>query len=427
MRQNEEDEEKLILLSKDARIKYYENLLKENKISFPEKSSSSSFDSIMEETCSLYNRHMRNKKMYCIENTLDDNYLIIDDDVNEDDAVSLTESAPCHDEQISEFYSEFERLFESFSKLRTYKKVLSEYSKKKLELLKIMDMHLYLEMSLQHCKMIIEICDTKNYNMKRKDEIMRLCFSPLDLRLLLYQMNRSKFDKNLPTSDIGEMSVDDVDYLKKSLYISRYRGNKTEKIISNFLNYGTAVITLKQSMELYFSNNKYIIYLQDESLVEDKDPFRFYYLEKETKTKKYWEMDCRLDGLVSLFIKHVSQYLVQLFRTIYHDVFHDNLFRKDFQKNAIIFDNDCEQLLQNLCLLTTYKDISLLMINTIKSNCSYKETENDVFRLKSDDKFLKKELENREKEVDLNLVVMLFDNIDESDVHDLFGKNYFKQ
>ena len=425
MRQNK-DGEKLILLSKDARIKYYENLLKENKISFPEESASS-FESIMEETCSLYNRYMKNKKMYCIENTSTDNYLIIDDDVNEDDSVSLSESIPCHDEQISEFYSEFERLFESFSKLRTYKKVLSEYSKKKLELLKIMDMHLYLEMSLQHCKMIIEICDTKNYNLKRKDEIMRLCFSPLDLRLLLYQMNRSKFDKNLPTSDIGEMSVDDVDDLKKSLYISRYRGNKTEKIITNFLNYGTAVITLKQSMELYLSNNKFIIFLQDESVVDDKDPFRFYYLEKETKTKKYWEMDCRLDGLVSLFIKHVSQYLVQLFRTIYHDVFHDNLFRKDFQKSAIIFDNDCEQLLQNICLMTTYKDVSLLMINTIKSNCSYKETENDVFRLKSDDKFLKKELENREKEVDLNLLVMLFDNIDESDVHDLFGKNYFKQ
>jgi hypothetical protein len=66
-------------------------------------------------------------------------------------------------------------------------------------------------------------------------------------------------------------------------------------------------------------------------------------------------------------------------------------------------------------------------MNTIKSNCSYRETESDVFRLKSDDKLLKKELERREKEVDLNLLVMLFDNVEESDIRDLYGKNYFKQ
>jgi hypothetical protein len=435
MNPTDEDEIKLLLLSKDARIKYYENLLRENKISFLSETSSSSppsLETIMEETCSLFNRYMKNKRMYCIENTSDDNYIIIEEEAvtttteGVDDEISSIPSQG-HDEQISEFYSHFDSLFETFGKTRTYKKVLTEYSKKKLELLKIMDINLYLEMSLQHCKIIIGICDQKNYNIKRKDEIMRLCFSPLDLRLLLYQMNRTKFDKNLPTSDIGEMSVDDVDYLKKSLFISRYRGNKTEKIVSNFLNYGTAVITLKQSMELYFSNTKYIIYLNDDSVVDDKDPFRFYFLEKETKTKKYWEMDCRLDGLVSLFIKHVSQYLIQLFRTIYHDVFHDNLYRKDFHKSALIFENDCEQLLQNLCILTTYKDVSFLMMNTIKSNCSYRETESDVFRLKSDDKLLKKELERREKEIDLNLLVMLFDNVEESDIRDLYGKNYFKQ
>lgn len=317
-------------------------------------------------------------------------------------------------------------MFRTLATIRTPKKLLSDYVKLKVETMKIMNIHSYIEMLLEHCKIIFDICEQKKYNKKRTQEIMSLSYSPLDLRLLNYQMKRSKFDKNLP-SNVGqtEMQVDDINDLKESLYLSRYIGNNKEKIISNFLNYRTAVITLKQSSEFYLiENNQCIIYLQDKKnpKEEDLDPFRFYYLKKESKNKKYWEMDCRLDNLVSLFIKNISIYLVQLFRSIYHDVFHDNLYRKDYSSKAIIFENDCEQLLYNLCLLCNYKAVSKLLRNLIKTNCSYIETKSDVFALRSDDKLLKKELENREKEIDYDIIENLFDNITLDEVTQLYSK-----
>lgn len=426
----EEEELQLLLASKDIRNQFLISQLVAHKIPFPTSllDSQLSLEDSMNEVCSLYNKHTKNKRMYVIENISDDDeYVIIEDEEEEvflqpkkDDGTTIGES-------ISESKEQFDSVFESFRTIRTPKKLLAEYNKMKLDVLSRMTSKTYIEMLLDHMKVISEICELKKYNQKRTDEILRLSFSPLDLRLLLYQMNRSKLNNTLTAQNIGEMTVDYIDSLKLSLYISRYTGRQTEKIISNFLNYGTAVTTLKVSIDLYLSDNKYIVYLLDEHEDDSEDPFRFYYLSKESKLKKYWEMDCRLDGFVSVFIKNVSNYLIQLFRSIYNDVFHDNVYRKDYQKSALIFDNDCEQLLQNLCSLCNYKDISQLLRNSFKVNCAHKETPIDSFTLRSDDKLLKKELEKREKEVDYSLVEMLFDNITDDEVHELYMKNYFKQ
>jgi len=424
-----EEEHQLLLASKDIRNQFLIGLLIAHKIPFPASllDSHKSLEESMDEVCSLYNKHTTNKRMYIIENTSDDEYVIIEDVEEEvflqpkkDDGTTLGES-------ITVTKSDFDSIFDMFRTIRTPKKLLGEYNKLKLEVLTRMTTKTYIEMLVDHYKIITDICELKKYNQKRTDEIMRLSFSPLDYRLLLYQMNRSKFDNNLQAKDVGEMTVDYIKPLNESLYISRYTGRQKEKIISNFLNYGCAVTTLKVSIDIYLSDNKYIVYLKEDDDDDDNDPFRFYYLSKESKTKKYWEMDCRLDGFVSIFIKNVSNYLIQLFRTIYNDVFHDNVYRRDFQKSALIFDNDCEQLLQNLCTLCNYKDVSSLLRNTFQTNCAVIQTPLDSFALRSDDTLLKKELEKREKEVDYNLIEMLFDNITDDEVHELYMKNYFKQ
>jgi len=423
--------EKQILLS---RIKLLENLLHEHKIPFPpfDADKNKSFDEMMADVCSAYNKYNQNTKMYFIENT-DTEYEIIEEEEDEDEneAIQTPPISPPEDNNrklIQDYKNRFDDMFKTLSTIRTPKKLLSDYLKLKVEIMQIMNINSYIEIILEHCKIIFEICEQKNYNKKRTQEIMSLSYSPLDLRLLHYQMKRSKFDKNLP-SNVGqtEMKVDDINDLKESLHISRYIGNNKEKMISNFLNYRTALITLKQSSEFYLiqnNDNPCIIYLVDKKnpIEEDLDPYRFYYLKKESKNKKYWEMDCRLDNLVSLFIKNISIYLVQLFRSIYHDVFHDNLYRKDYGSKAIIFDNDCEQLMYNLCVLCNYKASSSLLRNLIKTNCSYIETKSDVFALRSDDKLLKKELENREKEIDYDILENLFDNITFDEVTQLYSE-----
>lgn len=79
--------EKQILLS---RIKLLENLLHEHKIPFPSsssldlESSNKSFDEIMADVCSAYNKFNQNTKMYFIENT-DTEYEIIEEEEEEDD------------------------------------------------------------------------------------------------------------------------------------------------------------------------------------------------------------------------------------------------------------------------------------------------------------------------------------------------------
>lgn len=424
-----EEELQLQLASKDVRNQHLISLLIANKISFPSSllDSKLSLEESVEEVCSLYNKHTQNRRMYVIENTSDDEYVIIEDVEEEVFLQPKKDDGTTTGESIAESKTQFDSIFEIFRTIRTPKKLLGEYNKIKLDVLSRMTTRTYIDMLMDHYKTITAICELKKYNQKRTDEIMQLSFSPLDYRLLLYQLNRSKFDNTLHAKDVGEMNVDYIDVLKQSLRISRYTGRQKEKIISNFLNYGSAVTTLKVSIEFYLSDNKYIVYLKDEHEDDSDDPFRFYYLHKESKTKKYWEMDCRLDGFVSIFIKNVSNYLIQLFRTIYNDVFHDNVYRKDFYRSAIIFDNDCEQLLQNLCILCNYKDVSLLLRNVFKTHCSHTESPIDEFKLKSDDTLLKKELEKREKEVDYNILEMLFDNITEDEVHEIYMKNYFKQ
>ena len=422
----------LLLNSKDIQIKYLIELLQENKITIPSSfntssSSDKTFDDIMKDTCSIYNKHTKNTKMVYIDNVDCDFEIDYDDD---DDDIIAPPSSPQKNitttSTIATHKTEFETIFTNLKTIRTPKKLLSEYVKLKMSTLSLIDVKTYTEILLEHHLIIGEICTSKNYTKKRTEEIMSLCYSPLDLRLLCYQMNRSKYPKNLPIN-VGQTFInsDDIDYLKKSLLTSTYKGNHKEKMISNFLNYGIAVVTLKQNIDVYLSSQnvkKYVVYLKEEDDTTDEgDPYRFYYLNKETKKKKHWEMDCRLDGFISIFIKNVTNYLVRLFRTIYHDVFHDNLYRENYAKSAIIFENDCDQLLRNLCVLVNYKATSALIRQTIKTNCSYIEDPSvDVFALRSDDKLLKKELEKRETEIDYDVLEMLFDDIPKDKVDGLY-------
>ena len=422
----------LLLNSKDIQIKYLIELLDTNNITIPSLYSTlpdKTFDEIIRDTCSLYNKHTKNTKMVYIDNV--DCEFDIEEGEDEDcDDVIAPPSSPKKNNLttpvISTHKTEFENIFSSLKTIRTPKKLISEYVKLKINTLSLIDVKTFTEILLNHQIIICDICTIKNYTKKRTEEIINLCYSPLELRLLSYQMNRSKYPKNLPTN-VGQTFInsDDIDYLKKSLLNSIYKGNHKEKMISNFLNYGIAVITLKQNIEMYLINvKKYMVYLSDvteEDNEDGNDPYRFYFLNKETKTKKHWEMDCRLDGFISIFIKNLTNYLVRLFRTIYHDVFHDNLYRENYVKSAIIFENDCDQLMRNLCVLINYKETSSLIRQTIKSNCSHVEDPSvDVFALRSDDNLLKKELEKRETDIDYDVLEMLFDDIPKDKVNGLY-------
>ena len=413
--------------NKNIQIKILTDLLTQNRIKIPvplcPQNEEKSLDDIMRETCTLFNKINRNSKMVYIENNND--YFIEEEEEEEEEEKIHRQKKKKPSKNTSNVNINknlFADVFETMKTTRTHKKILNEYNKLKMATLSQIDICSYIEILLEHYNIIGEICVFKSYTKKRTEEIMSQAFCPLDLRLLLIH---SKLPALLV--NVGQTFIipDDVDYLKQSLTTTIYYGSNKEALVENFLNYGVALITLKQNIEMYLTNQKEVVYLVGGD--NESDPFRFYFLYKEKKSKKYWEMDCRLDEFITVFIKNISTYLIGIFRTLYHDVFHDNLYRRDFIKSAIIFENDCEQLLSNLCTLATYKEVSKLLRNTIKSSCAHVEDmSRDVFVLKSDDKLLKAELEKRESEIDLDILTMLFDDLSRDDADGLYSL-YFKK
>lgn len=421
---NNDIECQLKINNKDIQIKFLTNLLSQNKIkiplTLPKDHENKSIDDIMRDTCSLYNKINRNSKMVYIEENSATNICIEDDDDEDDDdeppRAVITQAKKISNVDINK--DMFNDLFETIKTQRTHKKILSEYNKLKMATLRQIDPSSYVDIIISHYDVLCGICKGKNYTTKRTDEVLSMAFCPLDIRLLLTKGHLPKTMTHL-VATIGNTFIDsdDVNYLKQSLGTTIYYGNNKESLVSNFLNYGTAVMTLKQNMDVYFVNQKQMAYLPD----DDGEDFRFYFLSRETKTKRFWEMDCRLDEFITVFVKNISTYLIDLFRKIYFEVFHDYVYRSDFAKSAIIFENDGEQLLSNLCTLATYKEISRLLKTEIKKYCAVKETDNDVFVLKSDDAFLKAELDKRESEVDHEMIMMLFEGMTQDTAMSLYS------
>lgn len=407
--------------NKDIQIKFLTNLLHQHKIKIPlilPNDHDKSIDDIMRDTCSLFNKINRNSKMVYIEDNNDN--LCIEEDEEEDETIQRVKKTTKKISNVDINKDMFNDLFESMKTQRTFKKIMSEYNKLKMATLRQIDTSSYLDIIITHYGILRSICETKKYTPKRTDEVLSMAFCPLDIRLLLTRRHLPK-DMNLVAS-VGNTFIDsdDVNYLKMSLGTTIYFGNNKESLVSNFLNYGTAVMTLKQNMDMYFTNQKHMVYLKDGSDSDEGD-FRFYFLSRETKTKKFWEMDCRLDAFITVFVKNVSTYIIHLFRKIYFEVFHDYVYRTDFAKSAMIFENDGEQLLSNLCTLATYKDISRVLKTQIKKYCSVTETDNDLFGLKSDDTFLKAELDKRESEVDHDMIMMLFEGMTQESAESLYS------
>ena len=319
-----EIEYQLKINSKNIQIKILTDLLSQNKIRIPLSPPSpvdaKSLDDIMRETCSLFNKINQNSKMVYIENNND--YFIEEEEEEEEMHQQPRQKKKPNKKNTSNVNINrnlFVEIFETMRTSRTHKKILGEYIKLKMATLSQIDIHSYIEILMEHYTIIGEICVFKSYAKKRKEEIMSQAFCPLDMRLLLSHGKLPDIVMNVGQTFINP---DDVDHLKQSLRTTIYYGSNKESLVENFLNYGTAVITMKQNIALYLVKQKHLVYLVGDD--DNNDPFRYYFLCKETKNKKYWEMDCRLDEFISVFIKNVSTYLIGIFRALYHDVFHDN-------------------------------------------------------------------------------------------------------
>ena len=190
-----------------------------------------------------------------------------------------------------------------------------------------------------------------------------------------------------------------------------------------FDNYGLAIFSIKKLIEI-FINNKYgiynIIYVPIKKSSEN-DPYSFYILEDIKSKKRYWKMDCRLEELTINFTNTIINYLKNIFKKLYHDVFNDNIYRKDYKSYNTITQYDCEQLLKNIYMISNQKKFSLLLRNIIRENCTYYPTENDRFNIYTDDLVQKKRFAEDKGSIDSVIFIKnLFDDISNEDSVDLY-------
>jgi hypothetical protein len=218
--------------------------------------------------------------------------------------------------------------------------------------------------------------------------------------------------------------------LKKSLTIFNgsdpdYKPFIFDEFMRKFYNYGSILFTIKENLErnlfnTYGFNNVVYIPLKNSTL---NDPWSFYTLESLSKEKRYWKMDCRLEDLSLNFFNNMKSYLVNIFRKIYSDIYHDNHYRKDYN-NSNITELDCEQLLQNIYILLNPKDFCNFLRQLVVEKATYIPTENDKGDFLSDDRIQKKRFsDNNEKYDVFDLIRLLFDDISSEEAIDFYRKD----
>lgn len=302
---------------------------------------------------------------------------------------------------------------------RTYTKFLELIKTKRTSMIDSMDYNDYYDLLVKNIKSLEVIFRKKEYNEKKIITTISKSMNSIDLRILNYG--------NYFTT---ELDIDEMQKLNKSLTIFNgsdpdYKPFIFDEFMRKFYNYGSVLFTIKENLErnlfnTYGFNNVVYIPLKNSSL---NDPWSFYTLESISKEKRYWKMDCRLEDLSLNFFNNMKSYLINIFRKIYSDIYHDNHYRKDYN-NSNITELDCEQLLQNIYILLNPKDFCNFLRNLVVEKATYIPTENDKGDFLSDDRIQKKRFsENNEKYDVFDLIRLLFDNISSEEAIDFYRKD----
>ena len=320
---------------------------------------------------------------------------------------------------IEESNKIFNDCFDQIKQNRYYTKSLDLIKKTKNEIITRISYSEYINILKNHIKILEKIFVEKEYAEKKIISIISKSMTSLDMRLVFY-----------PNYINTELETEEIEKLKICLSISSisyYEPFNSKNYYNNFLNYGCVIFTLKENIEKYlfniynFNNVVYIPLKQS----NDKDPYSFYILENIVKDKRYWKMDCRLEEFSNSFIINIRPYLIELFRKIYYDVFHDNIFRTDYKTKNSITEFDCEQLIQNIFKLAIPKDFCNFLRNIVKEKASYIPSENDKFNIHGDDLIQKKRFANKKETTDISdIIKLLFDGITSEEAIDFYRSQF---
>jgi len=327
------------------------------------------------------------------------------------DKISLVDSKIQHIlegfEDLKEVEKSFQETFVLLKQSRIYTKILSDLARKRMSVFGRMTLIAYQNLLSEQIRTIEAIFREKNYSEKKSSLIISKGLTPLESRLISY----SGYTQT-------HIEIDEIQKLEISLDLEKYSPKEyvsydSSAFVNYFDNYGLVLFPMKKNLERYLFN-RYdfwnVVYLQLPKNNKD-DPYSFYILERVTKEKRYWKMDCRLEELSSNLISSILPIMIKMFRKLYRDVFGDNDFRNDFSSKCQITECDCEQLLQNIILISQPKEFYNVVREMVISKATYIPTENDKFNLYGDDSLQRKRFHEKE-DVDLvDIIKQLFDDI----------------
>ena len=273
-------------------------------------------------------------------------------------------------------------------------------------------------------KSLIEIEDKlrqRGLDDKKIHSLIKTKFlKPFELKLLLLYKYE---DIQLTREEI--IFLQDCNKLRYNY--KNYKVFNKEKFFKTFLNYTISIFDIKYLISVIINNPYCNLKYIDQYRSNLDDPFSFYYIEKIENDKIYWKMDCRLDTISNELREYALNYCIDLFRKIYHQIFHDNDYREDYERQKDILDSECSQLLKNIkllsCKYTFTKEFQQILIDCKTEE----EVDKDKFlyNLKSDDKKQKQEykelINNVDKEFESN-IRLLFEDITKEQINNLLIK-----
>lgn len=422
--QSELENYKRNLIYQQAKNNIYENLIKSNtdiKLNDLVDESNNEiriFDFVNKKTkiilSSINNNIKYEEKHKTKTNFIKSNIVL------EKDEVVLEYDNNTEKDTKSEFIEKIDTLMDELKNKRAYTPNLKNIKKYRNLLLNKLSILEYTEMLNSHIKKLNQIFKDRQKSEKDIIKIVKNSLSTIDMRLIFYN-----------GYGLNPIDMDDIQNFKECLNNNLLRNNNKLsphskiKVIENVKNYGLALFRLKECIELNIINKhgfNSIIFINNKNNIED-NPYSFYILDSITnRNKRKWKMECRLEDYVNYFIDNIKPYCIDLFRKIYYNIFKDNIYRDDYKTKSPIMEFDCEQLFQNIMLLSKPIELYRLFQYIVKNKCSYKQGKDDKFDFKADDKMQQKrysEIISANVNYTKDSIKQLFDDIKDEKVDNI--------
>ena len=315
---------------------------------------------------------------------------------------------------------DLEECFKNITETKSYTAPLKNMLKKRLEIMNSLSMEEYKKLINENITMVDKIFVAKGYNIAKRMSIISKGLSPFETRLVSY----GKYDKPIEFDDRQKIKV----YFEiSSLYPQRYVPFDKDEVSKRFFNYSIALFTVKECIDIFlfnvyqFYNIIYIPYKKS----EDSDPYSFYILKKIEDTKRYWNLDSRLEEVTISFSTNIKAYCITLFRHIYFNIFQDNVYRANYSSVSSVAEYECGQLVQNIMTLSDFMKTNSIIRASVKEKATYNPTDKDKVNYSQNDKMQKKRFleEDREaiEESYYSSIYQMFDGIKKDDVFEIFN------